>query len=456
VVPVALLWNVMTTEPRITSSEICTAAGSLDDPAADSAADPSAIEVSETPDLPQVPSSFGAPEPAGRSVPRVLGRLDGPEDGPMLVCVAGLHGNEPAGVLALERVFRALRGPDGDGSPGTHGADGAPGLQGRFVGLAGNLKALARRCRFLDLDLNRIWTGYELDKARRRPAAAEDEEMVELARHLEELLGEIPEERRHEIFVLDLHTASGPGPAFTVLDDTLPNREFALDLQAPVVLGIEEELEGTLMHYVSDLGFTAVGFESGRHDDPAAVDLAEAAVWIALETSGVLAPGHPRVAKSRERLIEASRALPRVVEVRYRHAISPEVGFRIREGLAGFERVAEGQILGTDRRGSIPAREPGLVLMPLYQEQGDEGFFLVRPVRPMWLSISKFVRRLHVERVLHWLPGVRRHPELPKSFLVDRKIARWVAPQLFHLLGFRRQGPGEDRYLVMSRRFGDR
>lgn len=434
----------MITEPRITATDLLTAADSPDDPAA------------EAPALTEVPSSFGAPAATGLSVPRVLGRLDGPEDGPMLICVAGLHGNEPAGVLALERVFRALGGPDGDGAPESHGADGAPGLEGRFVGLVGNLKALTRRCRYLDLDLNRIWTVDELANARQRPETAEHEEMVALARHLQQLLEGIPDQRRHEIFVLDLHTASGPGPAFTVLDDTLPNREFALDLQAPVVLGIEEELEGTLMHYISDLGFTAVGFESGRHDDPLAVDLAEAAVWIALETSGVLAPGHPRVEESCERLIEASRELPRVVEVRYRHAITPEVGFRISEGLAGFEWVEEGEILGTDRRGPIAAREAGLVLMPLYQEQGDEGFFLVRPVRPVWLSVSRVVRRLHVERVLHWLPGVRRHPEIPASFVVDRKVARWVAPQLFHLLGFRRQGPGDGRYLVMSRRFGDR
>lgn len=365
----------------------------------------------------------------------------------MLVCVAGIHGNEPAGVLALERVFRHLQ---------TEADQGTSLLAGCFVGLAGNLEALRNRCRFVDRDLNRLWTLPSLRQARRAPESVEDREMVELARQLEGLLADVPDEHRHEVFVLDLHTASGPGPAFTVLDDTLPNREFALDLQAPVVLGIEEELDGTLMHYVSELGFTAVGFEGGRHDDPVAVDRCEAAVWIALETSGVLPPEHPRVAASCGLLIEASQSLPRVVEVRYRHAITQDDRFQIRDGLAGFDSVEAGQTLGTDREGPITAHEPGLLLMPLYQKQGDEGFFVVRPVRPVWLSVSKMVRRLHVERILHWLPGVRRHPELPHSFLVDRKIARWVAPQLFHLLGFRRQGSAEGRYLVMSRRFGDR
>jgi len=451
---VALVYEPMTTESPITLQDV-----------------PPAEE--GTP-LSEAPSTFGGAPSAGLQVSRVIGSMEGPgpgaDQGPLLICVAGLHGNEPAGVLALERVFRTLR---------TEAERGVSPVMGRFVGLAGNLQALERRCRFVDLDLNRLWTVPYLERARNghgaggdgspdngpdkgQPASpdaarpAEDRELVELASRLGEILGGIPEARRHEVFLLDLHTASGPGPAFTVLDDTLPNREFALDLQAPVVLGIEEELDGTLMHYVSDLGFTAVGFEGGRHDDPAAVDRAEAAVWIALETSGVLPPEHPRIARSCELLAEASRDFPRVVEVLYRHVLAPGDGFRIDRGLAGFDRVKAGRVLGTDRQGSIAARESGLVLMPLYQDQGDEGFFLVRPVHPLWLSVSKAVRRLHLERLLHWLPGVRRHPELPKSFVVDRKIARWVAPELFHLLGFRRQGSAESRYLVMSRRFGDR
>jgi hypothetical protein len=89
--------------------------------------------------------------------------------------------------------------------------------------------------------------------------------------------------------------------------------------------------------------------------------------------------------------------------------------------------------------------------MPLYQDQGEDGFFLVREVQPVWLSVSKVLRGLGMEKVLHLLPGVRRHPELPGSFIVDRRYARWLARQLFHLLGFRRVGR-DGRTLVMSQR----
>ena len=78
--------------------------------------------------------------------------------------------------------------------------------------------------------------------------------------------------------------------------------------------------------------------------------------------------------------------------------------------------------------------------MPLYQDQGEEGFFLVDPVRPFWLRLSERVRPWRLERFLHWLPGVRRHPDQEGAFIIDRRIARWEALQVFHLLGFRRRG----------------
>jgi hypothetical protein len=76
--------------------------------------------------------------------------------------------------------------------------------------------------------------------------------------------------------------------------------------------------------------------------------------------------------------------------------------------------------------------------MPLYQGQGSDGFFIVRPVHAVWLRVSAIVRRLPVHHLLAWLPGVARHPTLPDSFVIDTHRARWLALQVFHLLGFKR------------------
>ena len=381
----------------------------------------------------RVEAAVQAPE--ARSWPRVVGRVVAPDAGPTLLVVGGLHGNEPAGLLGMERVFARL------GEVG--------GLsRGEFIGLAGNLEALAAGCRFVDEDLNRIWLEPRLSALRTdEPVSVEESELRELDREVNAALARA----RGEVYALDLHTISGPGPAFTVIDDTLLNRRFANRFPVPLVLGLDEELSGTMAHHLTAEGVIPVGFEAGQHEEDAAAERAEAAIWIALRAAGLLADGHAESGAARERLKGESRGLPYVVEVRYRHPITPEDGFRSRPGLVSFQPVRSGEPLASDRSGDVRAPLGGMVLMPLYQEQGEEGFFLVHPVRPFWLRLSERVRPWRLERLLHWLPGVRRHPEQEGAFVIDRRIARWEALQIFHLLGFRRRGEVE-RYLVMARR----
>lgn len=374
---------------------------------------------------------------------RELGRVVGDHPGPALIVVGSLHGNEPAGVAGLQRLFQKLR-------DGRH-------LNGQVVGLAGNLAALEVRRRYVVQDLNRIWRRERVERVRHAGEHL-DAEAAEMAELEVEIRRTMEASRRvgQPVFLLDLHTTSGGGPSFVVMEDTLPIRTFARRLEAPMVLGLEEELSGTLAHWLADNGVVSVGFEAGQHDDPAAPERAEAAIWLALEASGVLEPGvRPEVEEARHRLRREARGLPRVVEVRYRHGIEPEDRFEMAPGYHTFERVVAGQTVAVDRRGAVRVPEGGLLLMPLYQSQGEDGFFVVRKVAPAWLKLSSALRQLRLERALHLLPGVKRHPDLPGGFLVDKRWARFFALEVFHLLGFRRRGPAGGRYLVMRRRSHD-
>lgn len=363
--------------------------------------------------------------PAGLTTERLLAEFGDPSASWGLVCLGGIHGNEPAGVRALARIRQRLEKDD-------------TGLRGWFLGLAGNLQALRNRRRFLREDLNRSFTPERLERVRRSAEGlvAEDVELRELDAEIQRILrvrAELPTR------FLDLHTTSGPGPAWSVLDDTLRNRAFARGFPMPVVLGLEEQIGGTLAFHLASQGRVAIGVESGQHDDPRAVDRAEAVIWLALDSTGVLEPGsRPEVEHARRLLEDESRDLPDVVEVRYRHGISTEDRFRMADGWVNFQPVRKGELLGTSAAGEVRSPSDGLMLMPLYQAQGDDGFFVTQPVRPVWLRISRVVRRLHFEKVAHWLPGVRRHPSIPGAFRVDRRTARWLALELFHLLGFRR------------------
>ncbi len=368
-------------------------------------------------------------------VPRVLGAA-GPAGGPVLICIGGLHGNEPSGVLALQRLFHDL---DED----------SRGLCGRIIGLTGNRRALACGQRFVDIDLNRAWTYERIERVceKREIVESEDKELRSLDKALHDAI-----HGSNQPFVFDLHSTSGDGPAFVTFDDTLRNRALAFEIPAPHVLGLEEELAGTLLGYLNTKGITAVGFESGQHQDPKSVDRALAAIWISMETAGVLEKGtRPEVARARAYLASESAGLPEVVEVRHREPVEEGDGFVMDPGYASFQPVAEGEHLARRGEEDVHADRSGLILMPLYQPQGEDGFFVIQPVRPFWLRLSAALRRVHIEKVVHWLPGVRRHPGKSGVFIVDRRRARWLAREVFHLLGFRKEGEDGEELIMAPR-----
>ena len=86
--------------------------------------------------------SATAERPKGVVVKRVMGQVRAEEAGPSLVVVAGIHGNEPAGVEAGRRVLARL-------------AQGDVGLRGELVILGGNVAALRTGARYLKRALSR-------------------------------------------------------------------------------------------------------------------------------------------------------------------------------------------------------------------------------------------------------------------------------------------------------------
>ena len=369
---------------------------------------------------------------------RLLGRITGRQPGPTLICVAGIHGNEPAGVHAVRRVLSAL-------------AERRSELVGDFVAFAGNVAALECGQRFVDRDLNRAWTSERLDQLRSGAlgaGSAEDREQIELLEAIEGVLAT----SRGAVFALDLHTTSGPGGIFSAFTDSLPHRDFAQRFPVPMILGLEELVDGTLLNLLSDHGLIAVTVETGQHDEPASIDRAEAALWIALVSAGLLPERLvPEATEGRKLLQRDAGHLPRALEMRYRRDVTPEDEFVMAPGYRNFQVVRDGDVVAHDRRGDVVLTEGGRMLMPLYQTQGEDGFFLVREFSPFWMAVSRVMRQAGLARAAVLLPGIRRVPGTDDEVVVDRRVARFFARQLFHLLGFRQMEEVGDE-LVMRRR----
>ena len=372
---------------------------------------------------------------------RVIGRCGNPKRGALLVSIGGIHGNEPAGIHASRRVLAKLQGKDAE-------------LKGGWLALAGNLAALGKERRFLRHDLNRAWTTERLKslRAHAEPSKlrAEDLEQLELLQSLEEALTQAP----GPVFFVDLHTTSAAGAPFAIVEDSMPNRRFAFRFPMPVILGIEEEVSGALMDYLSDLGHVTITFEGGQHDSPFSIDHHEALLWMALEAGGLITrQDFPEVEGFEAKLREICSNTPGAFEVRHRHAILPQERFSMKPGFCNFDPVSKNQELASNQWGPIEAPLAGRIIMPHYQEQGEDGFFLGREVNLFWLRLSAVLRWLRLGKLSHWLPGVHRHPEREGCLLVDPGIARWFEVEIFHLLGFRRHPP-QGKYLVFSPRSG--
>ncbi len=98
-------------------------------------------------------------------IERVIGTIDGNSDGRQVVFFAGIHGNEPAGIVALKRVINRIK------------EAGIP-FHGKLWALEGNLPALQANKRFIDKDLNRIWHTKLSDSAPLSRAFVEVKERV--------------------------------------------------------------------------------------------------------------------------------------------------------------------------------------------------------------------------------------------------------------------------------------
>ena len=302
-------------------------------------------------------------------VERVLGTAgEARSDAPILIVTAGIHGNEPGGVHALRRVFAELVGRR------------VP-LQGRFVALSGNRTGLTQGVRFVDEDLNRVWSAERIEELRRGDTRADDSEQREQREILAVLERELHVPRR-TVTHLDLHSTSGVGPPFTVIAGPDASRDAANALGVTLLLGLESIIEGTLIEYLGSLGYTTVLIEGGQNEATATIDHHESAVWLMLVQSGVVREADvPRFAELKERLLRGADGLPSELEIAYCHRLEPEEQFRMLPGYSNFDPVVEGQLLarsGPHLEHEVRAPWTGTLLMPRYQGQGLDGFFLGR------------------------------------------------------------------------------
>lgn len=305
-----------------------------------------------------------------RTDTRILGDFTGRPGGPVIIALAGVHGNEGTGVEAVRQVLRLL-------------GQNKQEINGRFIGLRGNMTALRQQVRYNSEDMNRLWTPSLLDKIRRtsyRNLVSEDRaEIKDLLRILDPIVfdASIP-----EVILVDLHTFSGTGGMFCIVprDDDLLKGLAPLNI--PLIFGINKTLPGTSMDYMAAAGRTGFAFETGTHGTGEAEQNATAGLLMLLVRTHLIkkeyVPGYDEYAAY---LNDKAGEYPRKLEFVYKHVIESGDDFVMQPGYRNFDKIKKGDLLGRDKNGEIRALADGFMLMPLYQKQGNDGFFIINRCR---------------------------------------------------------------------------
>lgn len=305
---------------------------------------------------------------------RIIGRVEGETPGTLVIAMSAIHGNEPAGVLALHAAFKMLN------------KEPKSNFKGRFVGMIGNLQAFKTRARFLEQDFNRIWS---VERVRRlfpkkeNELKAEDKELLQLYRAIR---AEIENYKPRQFILLDLHTTSAGGGIFSIPTDEKGSLKLAKALLAPVILNLFDRVEGTLLRFATDGHFDdepvpaellGIAYEAGQHNDPLSVSRSLSAILNTLHFAGCISDHHLR--NPQEMILQKSFAeLPKVTRLTHVHHIKQGEAFVMRPGYVNFQKIHAGEHLADDVKGPIFSPFDGLILMPLYQPQGSDGFFIVQ------------------------------------------------------------------------------
>lgn len=362
----------------------------------------------------------------------LIGNIRGKYRFPTIIAFAGIHGNEKAGVIALENIIKTIEKDD-------------ISFRGNFYAIKGNLSALQSNQRFVDIDLNRIWTR---GKVRDLPEETSTITEIEEQKSLYNLIKEIVTYNSGPYYFLDLHTTSSKTIPFITISDSLNNRKFTAKFKLPIILGIEEYLDGPLLTYLNEFGHVSLGFEAGQHDDKASIQHCESFIWMALVKSRCLSRRRFPDYNTHKAVLQKYRS-SNFYHIKYKYSIREDEQFTMKEGYVNFQKITKKEELATSNDASIEALESGKIFMPLYQDQGEDGFFIISKVSVFWLNLSRLLRKLNLHEALRLLPGIKKVSKY--TLRVNPKTAVFLTTKIFHLFGYRKRVKKGRRWFFTKR-----
>ena len=368
---------------------------------------------------------------------RIIGNVEGKQRGPTLIFMGGIHGNEPAGIFAMKRVYDFM-------------ISSRLEVKGSIYFIAGNLNALKKGIRYEHEDLNRVWTRERIDLLPENEEFTDNTEITEQI-EINKLIRSILKSHTGPFYFFDIHTTSSETLPFLTVNDSLLNRAFTSQYPIPIILGIEEYLSGPILNYINELGYVAFGFEAGQHDDLASIENAEAFCYLSMVYTESINQEAISFQHFFDLLAKNIGDARQIFEIVFRYAVKETEEFRMEPGFFNFQKVHKNQLIAMSNGKEVKAKKNGRIFMPLYQPQGADGFFAIQQIRKLFLNLSTKMRKNKLDRLLVYLPGVSWFDHRRSALVINKSIARLLAKKLLHLLGYRSIEKGENYLFAYNR-----
>ena len=253
--------------------------------------------------------------------------------GPNLVIMAGVHGDEPCGVVALREAMSKYTI-----------------TRGRITWIIGSPEAVINSRREYQTNLNRMFRAdWLLSKFEKQTY-----EYVR-SRELMPILAEADA-------LLDIHSSTTPDTIPFVICESQSYQTAALLPVTIVVSGIDTLHPTGTDAYVNEKGRQGICIECGNHNDLQAVEVAKEAIKSFLCAFGVI---------QIEEL--ASPIAQRYIKAEWIYKNKSK--FLLAKDFPEFARINEGEVIGYDGGKAIYANTSGVILFPQNcTESGREAF----------------------------------------------------------------------------------
>lgn len=270
----------------------------------------------------------------------VIVKRQGQRPGPTLVVMAGVHGNEKIGVVALKEAIKTI-----------------PIKAGVVFYVIANTLALERELRLIDMDLNRA---FKDDKK----LSSEEKRSYErgLAKQLMPYLDKADA-------LLDLHSVpTVPATPFVICEKN--GMDIARKLPFPVrSSGWDKVHSGSTDGYMNERDKIGICVECGQYNDPQVLDRSLQSIKIFLALMGVI--------KEKQSLDDYAGQRVVIVDYIYRC----QSYFNLVRKIPDFTLVRRGKVIGVDAKEKVRAPYEGIVvLVKEAKKPGEEVFVMGKEI----------------------------------------------------------------------------